>query len=141
MNTAIKYAALGVAAYVVYRYLESLPMFQAAAAEPASPPVQPAQPIAAPLPEPKTPAEQFTRAATDETWGRNAPVSLAASADEWNWYRANATGINQPDPLTMGFDSTTRSYPITARQYWDALRTAQITLQGMAGWNAYEMVM
>ncbi len=132
MHPVIKYAAIRVAAYVVYRYIQTL---FPEVATPAAVPQQPAQ-TAAPaiqqvqLPEPKTKEEEFTRAAVDETWGRNAPVTLSATVDEWNWYRATATGIAQPDPLLMGFDATTRSYPITARQYWDALRMA---VQGMSG--------
>lgn len=136
-STIIKYVAAAVAAYVVYRYVQSLNLFDsitpAPVPAPSPAPRQSVNPPAAPAPE--TQDEQYRRAASDENYARSAPVSLAITVDQWNWYRAAVTGQAQPDPLLMGFDAMTRAYPITARQYWDALATATSGVAGLSGWG------
>ncbi len=134
-STVIKYVAAAVAAYVVYRYVQSLGLFESIApAQPAPATQQPAQP-AQQSANPETPDDQYRKAATDESYARSAPLSLALTVDQWNWYRAAVTGQAQPDPLLMGFDGQTRSYPITARQYWDALASGA-GAAGLSGWGS-----
>lgn len=135
-STIIKYVAAAVAAYVIYRYVQSLGVFDSIAPAQSTAPIpqQPAQsePV---VQQPETQDEQYRRAASDENYARSAPVSLAITVDQWNWYRAAVTGQAQPDPLLMGFDAMTRAYPITARQYWDALATAAGGVAGLSGWG------
>ncbi len=145
----IKYAAYGVAAYVVYRYVASTPWFQALMAgaatgahsevpqtggnaDPATStkPAQTTTPASAPATD-----ETYLRAVVDETFADQLPVTIALTPDQWNWYRAKATGNEQPDPLLMGFTPGSRAFPITARQYWMALRS--LGLSGMA-WQPYD---
>ena len=150
-KTVIKYGAYALAAYVVYRYVSAQPWFQslltmgtAAGTENptgATQTQQPQQPQQTQQTQTASPAsaqpvaETFLRAVVDETYARQLPVTVALNPDQWNWYRAQATGQQQPDPLMMGYTDVTRGYAITARQYWDALQTV-----GMSGmpWQAYE---
>lgn len=138
-STLIKYAALAVAAYVVYRYVQTLDWFSAPAVADGPSPVPASTSSAAPAEPAPAPTldEQYRRAASDEDYARTAPLSLAVNVDQWNWYRAIVTGQSQPDPLLMGFTAETRAFPITARQYWDALKGA--TGQGVAGLSGWRM--
>lgn len=144
----IKYAAYGVAAYVVYRYVTTTPWFQALMAGAATGATVPQPATSATTTTTSTTTTQTTtpasapanddtylRAVVDETFADQLPVTIALTPDQWNWYREQRTGQAQPDPLLMGFTPGSRSYPITARQYWMALRS--IGLSGMP-WQPYD---
>lgn len=150
-RTIIKYGAYAVAAYVVYRYVSAQPWFQgllaigtaqaAGAGAGASTTTTQTTTTQTTTTQAASPAsaqpteETFMRAVVDETYARQLPVTVSLNPDQWNWYRANATGKEQPDPLLLGFTPGTRAYPITASQYWDSLRS--IGLSGMVPWQTY----
>ena len=39
------------------------------------------------------------------------------TADQWNWYRKEATGIVQPEPEKFGFAGPTRFLKVTKAEY------------------------
>jgi len=152
-RTIIKYGAYAVAAYVVYRYVSAQPWFQSlltmgtvpttgttpttgTAATTTTASTTTTQPAAASPASAQPTEETFRRAVSDETYARQLPISVALNPDQWNYYRALATGQEQPDPLLMGYTPGTRQYAVTAAQYWDSLRS--VGLSGLSQWQTYD---
>jgi hypothetical protein len=128
----VKIALIGGAAYLLYRYLENSGMLDTLMGKtPALPPAQPLVTVNAPVPpvQVQKPPDAALKAMGESRSNiQTQPVSWQSwkmTADEWNWYREQATGAATTVDL---FPAGNRGALMTAAQYHDARAAA-----GLAG--------
>jgi hypothetical protein len=136
----IKYAAIALAAYLVYQQFIATPA-QTLQPGPAPAPMPGPQPVS-PGPQTQAPPAQTATAqpvteaaliqwATSEPAATTAPANVVYSIDEWNYYRDKG-GLPVIDALTVpGINAGNRSTTkFSASAYWSSMRAA-----GLAGYT------